>query len=112
MNGHLALRCKDGLKKFCQICAHIVPGKEVLLKRHLKGQHDLTNGQFLRYDEQPIECKWVNWQEYLANPRLKLIVKDKLKINTGGWSRKDKKGPINAFIDSDSQIPVIGLESP
>ena len=81
-------------------------GKDVKLKRHLKSQHELNIGNFLGYDEQPTDCKWKNWQAFLANTTIELIVKDGLKFNKGGWSKKVMPAPNDAIVQPKSVNPI------
>ena len=59
----------------------------VKLKEHLKGQHNSIKGDFLDFNKQPTNCKWVNWKEYLTDPKIILIEKEGMKLKRGGNPR-------------------------
>lgn len=90
---YLAIYENNGLYKFCEICAHKMIGKKYQIMRHLLSQHGLKEGDFLKRDQQPTECKWINWEEYRANPGLELVEKDESKFNKGGRPWKNKLAP-------------------
>ena len=91
INGHLAIGGKYERYKFCSICAHKLAAKLQKLKAHLKGQHGMSEGNFLPYKEQPTYNKYSNWAEYLANPSIKLVEKNGIMLNKGGKPLKIKQ---------------------
>ena len=69
------------LYKFCEDCGHKMRGKQQILDRHQQTQHGSSKGNFLGYNSLPKNCKYENFEWFLADPNQELKLKSDHKIN-------------------------------
>ena len=87
--GFLALKHGNIIYKFCSQCGDYMRGDNAALLIHCKNNHDSQDHEFLVYGSLPIDSKWKNFKEYLANPSIDLICKEGREKNKGGRPRKE-----------------------
>jgi hypothetical protein len=92
--GHLTLRGETRNFKFCYLCGKQVRAHANNLAKHFRGQHALAKPQFLAISEQPIQCKYSNWEEWLLDPSVDLLVKAELNLICRGRPKKETKPSI------------------
>ena len=89
--GHLTLPATPRNFKFCCICGKQLRAHAVTLAKHCRGQHAGAKPQFLAFGEQPSQCIYSNWKEWLADPSRLPLVKVELNIFCRGRPRKETK---------------------
>ena len=62
--------------RFCGFCGHRLRGESARLSAHCKKEHFNVQYDCLRYGDMPILSKYKNFQEYLGDPNVELILKD------------------------------------
>ena len=92
--GHLTLSATPRNFKFCCICGKQLRAHAVTLAKHCRGQHAGAKPQFLAISEQPSQCIYSNWEEWLGDPTRPLLVKAELNIFCRGRPRKETKPSI------------------
>jgi hypothetical protein len=92
--GHLTLSGSSRNFKCCALCGKKVRAHAVTLAKHFRGQHALAKPQFLAFSEQPSQCIFSNWEEWLRDPSLQQLVKAELNISCRGRPKKESKPSI------------------
>ena len=89
--GHLTLPATQRNFKFCCVCGRKVRAHAGSLAKHFRGQHAWAQPQFLAFGEQPIQCMYSNWEEWLADPSRPLLVKAEFGSLRRGRPRKEAR---------------------
>ena len=79
--------------KFCSLCGKKTRAQFEKLRRHFHGQHRGAEPKFLAFGDQPQDCMYSNWEEWLQDPSLELQVKDALGNSWRGRPRAALKLP-------------------
>ena len=75
IKGKLSIYEKDCLWKFCSECGEKVRGFQWNKKRHCDRTHGKVLHDFLDFNMLPKNSKWVNFEDYLKDPNVKLIAR-------------------------------------
>ena len=99
--GHLTLRASPRPWKFCCSCGKQLRAHARDLSKHFRGQHGGAQPQFLAFSEQPIQCMYSNWEEWLGDPTRPLLVKAELGNFCRGRPKKASKPSILTLMALD-----------
>ena len=58
--------------KFCKRCGHKLRATKEKLEKHYDHQHNHEEAKYLEYGELPLDCKYINFPEYLKDPSIEL----------------------------------------
>ena len=106
LNGHLALRARPRHFKFCCVCGRQVRAHKVNLAKHFRGQHAWAKPQFLAISEQPSQCIFSNWEEWLRDPSQPLLTKAELDTFCVGRPRKETRPSILTLMEHEDEEDV------
>ena len=90
IKNHLTIYRNKKPDKFCRKCGHIHRANTKLLREHYERWHDNEKPEYLLYGEFPLECKYINFSDYLKDPTTELEELSGYKKNKGGPISKDK----------------------
>ena len=76
VKGELSLASGKQPSKFCAECALKMVAEKRKLIRHFNGHHPGKEARFLKFDEEPEQCLYENFQAFLVEPTSILIMKE------------------------------------
>ena len=70
--------------KYCGHCGYQVLAEKRKLDQHCRNQHRDINIGFLKYDQNPVECIYSNFNQFLEGKTEELFLKPDIILNKGG----------------------------
>ena len=79
LNGHLAIKGKVRMDKFCEQCGAKVQNNIAKQRIHCNTNHGGDLHGFLVYGNRPLNSLYINFEAYLHNPDI-MLIEDQTKI--------------------------------
>jgi hypothetical protein len=97
--------------KFCYLCGKKTRAQFQKLQKHYQGQHKGEKPKFLAFGDQPLDCMYSNWEEWLKDPSLPLLVKAELGKSWRGRPRAAPMPPNSGIRQSNDDEELVIKEA-
>lgn len=76
VNGYLGIRINSKTHKFCAECGYRIRCDEPKIIAHYNSFHNSKKHEWLKFNELPRDSYYVNFEQYVKDPSIKLVIKD------------------------------------